>query len=353
MHILVIGAGAIGSLVGGRLTAVDCHVTLLERADWITTVHENGLSITAANGQQKVVYPNIAKHIDEIADISKFDMVLISVKSFDTQEAIYPLKDKLQSHTHFLSLQNGIGNEEILADNFPNNPVIAGSITLPVEVPQPGSIIISKEKGGIGLAPMSNIKDQVFLNNLVSKLEESGFTVKTYNDYKSLKWSKLLMNIINNPICAILDMPPNQILDNPALFDLELESMRETVRVMRAQNIKVISLPPYPLTLLAIGLTWAPNWLLRKILQPFFSGGRGNKLPSLQIDLQRKRNQSEVTVLNNRVAIVGTKVGIPTPVNHALSGILDGIAKGNINWSDYQGKPDVLLEQIDYIYRIS
>jgi 2-dehydropantoate 2-reductase len=242
-----------------------------------------------------------------------------------------------------LSLQNGVGNEEDLAAWFPEQTVVAGSITLPVRVPQTGTIIVAKEKGGIGLAPFTH---QTKLDDIAAALGNAGFTIARYEDYRSLKWSKLMMNIIGNATSAILDMPPRKSMANPAIFDLELAALRETLAVMQAQQIRVAALPDYPLPWLARLLRWLPNPVLRPLLKPLMVGGRGDKLPSLQLDLRQGRNESEVTVLNSVVAANGERLNVAVPVNRGLSNILEGIVCGEIDWDVYRGRPDVLVQRV-------
>lgn len=340
---MVAGAGAIGCLVGGRLAAVGGEVTLLGRPSWVNTIQAHGLQLQWPDGRQQTVHPQAITDLAERDSYADIDVVLVTPKSFATAEVVAGLAGKLSPQTRIVSLQNGVGNETCLADVLPDQPIVAGSITLPVSIPQAGTIIVSKDKGGIGLAPFTS---GVNVDDLAERLRQAGFTVVTYQDHRSLKWSKLLMNIVANASSAILDMPPNQSLVNPAIFDLEIAAMRETLAVMKAQNIAVVPFPDYPLRLLAFVLRGLPNTLLRPILRSVMVGSRGDKLPSLQLDLQQGRTESEVAVLNGMVAETGAKAGVPTPVNRALSEILSGIVAGQIPWDDYRGKPEALLNYV-------
>jgi 2-dehydropantoate 2-reductase len=76
------------------------------------------------------------------------------------------------------------------------------------------------------------------------------------------------------------------------------------------------------------------------------ASGRGTKMPSLQIDLAAGRSTSEINVLNGAIVQAGQKLGIPTPVNRALTEILNGLVSGQLNWADYQGQPGKLIEAV-------
>ncbi len=319
-------------------------VTLLGRAKLAQTVKNNGLHLRWPNSSARTVHPAAIENLQDMPDLAAVELVLFTVKSFDTAEAAKDLAGKLSPGARVMSLQNGVGNEAILAKILPQQTIVAGSITLPVEVLQVGTIVVSKDKGGIGVAPVSA---GAVVADIAQALRKAGFAVAEYGDYRNLKWSKLLMNIISNAASAILDMPPGEATAQNCIFNLELAAMRETIAVMRAQGLEVVALPSYPLPLLAKALRWLPNVALRPILRPILIGGRGDKLPSLQLELRKGRNQSEVTVLNQAVANAARKVGLAAPVNNKLSEILQGIITGKIPWQTYRGKPETLCAKIN------
>jgi len=325
--------------VGGKLSAAGHEVTLLGRKRFADAVNADGLVLRWQDGTEQKVYPAAIESISEIENLNQLDLIFVTVKSFDTDTAMKPLVDKLSRGATIVSMQNGVGNEERLMANFPAQTIIAGSITFPVSVPKVGSINIEKE-GAIGLAAAS---PQTLADDTADILRQAGFDVTLYADYRSLKWSKLLMNIICNAIPAILDMPPAEAISNIAIFNLEIEAIKETLVVLRAANIPLVNVPGYPVLLLARATQILPRFLLRKILRSKIVGGRGDKLPSLQMDMRRGRNQSEVTVLNKMVADTGKRVGEPTPVNETLGQILRGIVAGDIPHQQFLKQPAALM----------
>jgi 2-dehydropantoate 2-reductase len=206
---LVIGAGAIGCLVGGRLAADGHEVTLLGRERLQEAVSASGLQLQWPDGRCQIVWPAVVTDLAELSGPVAADLILVTVKAFDTAAAAQGLIGRVLPETCFLSLQNGVGNEARLAECFPDQMILAGSITLPVMVPQTGVIIVSKDKGGIGLAPYT---DGAMTGEIAQTLARAGFSVAGYEDQRSLKWSKLLINIIGNATSAILDMPPGESL---------------------------------------------------------------------------------------------------------------------------------------------
>ncbi len=330
--------------MGGRLALAGNSVTLLGREKLARAIANSGLRLQTYDGRIQTTHPQAITNLSQITDFSTIELVLITVKSFDTADAVRPLVGKLAAPTHIVSLQNGVGNEELLMAMFPSAPVVAGSITFPVTMPEPGLVAIAKKSGAIGLAAASTNADPLPVWHV---LRAAGFTVENFEDYRSLKWSKLMMNIISNAIPAILDMPPAEALADDRIFVLEVESIAETLAVMRAAGITPVNVPGYPVRWLARAVQWLPLSLLKLVLKPKMVGGRGEKLPSLMLDMRRGRNQSEVNVLNRMIADTGARLGVPTPVNTTLSVLLNGILDGSVRKETYRRSPSALWDAVN------
>ena len=171
-------------MVGGRLAAIGCEVILLGRPSWVDIISANGLHLQWPDGRQQTVHPQAITDVSTLEDSSDIDVVLVTPKSFATTDVVAGLAPKLNPKTRVVSMQNGVGNEDRLAEALPQQPILAGSITLPVQIPKAGTIIVSKDKGGIGLAPYT---PDAIVADLADHLRDAGFTTVTYTDYRSLK----------------------------------------------------------------------------------------------------------------------------------------------------------------------
>jgi 2-dehydropantoate 2-reductase len=345
LNVLVVGAGAIGCFVGGRLAVTGHHVTLLGRPALMNKIGTNGLALHHPTLPPQIVFPRTVTSLDELS--TAYDFILITVKSPDTPQVTAALMASglPLAKSHIVSLQNGIGNEEKLAASFGSEKVIAGTITMPISVPERGIIEVSKDKGGLGLASLHPAQP---IQVLAGAFDQAGLTTATYNNYQAMKWSKLLLNIANNASSAILNQLPTDIIARSDLFNLEIEALCEGVAVMKAQGIGAVKLPGYPTDWLArlVSARWLPLVFKRAVLRPSMRSGRGSKMPSLQIDLAAGRSTSEVEVLNGAIAQVGSQLGIATPVNQALTDILSGLVSGKLTWADYQHQPEKLLQAV-------
>ncbi|MCW5850574.1 MAG: 2-dehydropantoate 2-reductase, partial [Anaerolineae bacterium] len=236
--------------------------------------------------------------------------------------------------------QNGVGSEEAVSRLLPAAPLVAASVTIPVSVPAMGHIE-TRKKGGLGIAPVQGNTEYGIRN---TELRQAGFVVRPYTDYRAMKWSKLLGNMIGNASSAILDMPPGEMYADPRLFRLEVAALREAVAVMSAWRIPAVSLPGLHTGLLPPALRYLPLPLLQRILQRMVTGGRGGKMPSLHIDMAGGKGKSEVQFLNGAVVEWGERKGVPTPVNRLLTDTLLALMAGRLTWSEFRQRPDRLLK---------
>ena len=345
LKILIFGAGAIGSFVGGHLAAAGHQVTLFGRPAAMQKIAREGLTVFWPDRPAVTATPVTIHALGQPA--LPYDYIFLTVKSPDTPRALAQLTeaDVVGRNCYILSLQNGLGNEEQIALAFGARRVIAGTITIPIQILEPGRIEVSKAKGGLGVAPLDAAQP---VHILAETLTEAGLATEVYADYRAMKWSKLLLNIVTNASSAILGQPPTDIIEQAALFNLEIEALREGVLVMQTQEIPAVKLPGYSVQWLSrlVSLSWVPMALKRIILRPFMLSGRGRKMPSLYLDLAGGRPTSEIKALNGAIVQAGQKFGVPTPVNQALTAMVSDLVSGQANWSDYKQQPEKLIHQV-------
>ena len=334
LRILIIGAGAIGCFVGGKLASAGHAVTLVGRARTAAALQARGLQVYAADGSVERIPAVSAVASVQEAFPGPYDLAVLAVKSYDTATVL----DEIAAATAdappaILSLQNGVGNEEEVAACFGPQWVVAGTITAPVEVKEPGVVQVTKPTFAIGLADFRGENEKTgnrthssLLITLSSTFSAAGLPTKVYNDATSMKWSKLLMNMIGNATSAILAEPPAVTFADPRIADLEIDALREALRVMAAAGIRPLNVEKYPLRTLAPLLRFGPRPLLRSALHRVVGGARGGKMPSLFLDLESGKMGSEVGWYNGAVVRKGVEVGIGTPVNRLLTETVQQLA---------------------------
>ncbi len=339
-RILVFGAGAVGTLLGGILAGAGHEVTLLGRGPRITEIQQNGLGVTLHDRQFRTT-PRAVSSINEIE--GRYSIVLLCVRAWSVQDSLKSIPDLLTPDGTLVTMQNGIGSEEVVSQHLQGIRHAAGSLTLSADIDAPDAVSSSSRSGGIAFAPVS---DQVDVGFVSRCFDQAGIPTECLDDYRSMKWSKLLLNQMANGIPAILDWTPGQLYRHGAAFHVELAMLRETIRIIEADGANLVALPGFPVPLLRWVLR-LPAGIVRRLLLRRIEGGRGSKLPSLLIDLRAGRNKLEADWLYGAVAAAAERHSIPAPVNRRVNAILNGIARNPKLRASFSNHPDRLLRNIE------
>jgi 2-dehydropantoate 2-reductase len=312
MKVYVVGAGAVGRYLGELLRGTGNEVTYAPR---------------------------------DLAAVEPFaaDLAIVAVKAYDTDGAIETLRRALgdAASAAIVTPQNGVGNEEKLAAAFGADAVVACALTVPVETDRDGKPLASN-RGGVAFAPVGAVAH----NWVLATFGATGLPVSAAADYRSLKWSKLALNIVANASCAILNVLPERLVHSGDAFELELRAIREVRNLMRALDIAAIDLPRYPVRALQNAAT-LPLPVARAILANRIAGARGRKPPSLLLDLRAMKNRTEVDYLNGAVARAAREAGVKAPVNTVFARIVSDIAHMPQLWAKYRERPDALVAEVE------
>ena len=337
MRILVFGAGAIGTYIGGSLELVGQEVIFIERPQVAQDLRARGLSLQIQAESQHIPSPQVYGSLQEALETGRFDIGIFALKSFDTRPALEQLRPHWESLPPILCLQNGVENESVLAEALGQERVIPGTVTSAIGRNSAGDIVLERSRG-VGIAG-----DHPLIPRLKSVMSQAELNVQYYPNASDMKWSKMLTNLVANATSAILDMSPAEIFSDRRLFRFEIAQLRETLSVMRAQGINVVDLPGTPVRLLVFGVRYIPARISGPLMKRAIGAGRGAKMPSLHIDLHSKRAMSEVNYLNGAVVRFGGEFGIPTPVNRYLNETLLALTRGDLPTDKFARQPGKLL----------
>ena len=348
LKILTFGAGAIGTYIGGSLALAGHQVVFLERPAKVDELRERGLRLNLTLDERRktkdamVITPPsfvVVSSLDESLRYGPFDLALFALKSFDTQAALENVKPFADKMPPVLCLSNGVSNEDTIAETLGKDKVVYGTVTTAVGRRGTGDIVLEKLRG-VGIA-----KGHLLSEKLVAAFDKAYLNTKLFDEAASMKWSKMLTNLIANPTSAILDMTPAEIFANKDLYKLEIDMLKECLAVMDAQGLKVVDLPGTPVRALAFA-TRLPLWLSRPLLSRAAGAGRGGKMPSFHIDLHSGRGKSEVGYLHGEVVCAGEKFNVLTPVNKMLTETLLALTKKEISLEEFAHRPEKLLAKL-------
>jgi 2-dehydropantoate 2-reductase len=347
LRLLSIGAGAIGTYIGGSLALGGHEAVFVERPEVAEQLRSRGLRLDLRGTEKHLPDPQVVHSVEEALAGRDFDAALLALKSFDTPGFLASLTVPANALPPFLCLSNGVDNEPAIAAALGADKVIAGTVTSAIGRRGAGGIVLEKLRG-IGVARPErggHAKEHLLCERLVEAMDEVALNARLFASAADMKWSKMLTNLVANATSAILDMPPREIFAHPGLHRLEIRQLRECLRVMASQGIKVVDLPGAPVRLLAFAVKYLPLSTSRPLLGKAVGEGRGDKMPSFHIDLHAGRGQSEVDFLNGAVVRAGQRTNILTPVNKLLTERLLALTLGEIPLEAYRSQPEKLIRE--------
>lgn len=347
MDILVLGAGSVGGYLGGKLAKAGHQITMIARDMTATAIEEHGLTVVE-NGAPSTSHPVVVTSLRQaFLDETTYELMLVCVKSYDIDTALNELVAFCPSPPPIITLQNGIGVEELFVKEFGDEKIIAGSLTTPISRETTHTVIVQRSDRGLALSP---VKSGQRIGKWVTLFNNAGIKTIAIKRYQNMKWSKALLNMIGNATSAILNRHPKVIYDYGPTFRMEKAMLKEMLAVMDKKKIKVVDLPGTSTTKLVFAIKRLPNALVQPILTRVISSGRGEKMPSFHIDLTARKPDNEVRFHNGAVAEYGRLVGVSTPVNMALNDIVMKLAKGDLDFETFNGNIKMLVTEVRKYY---
>ena len=304
MKIAIIGAGAMGSLFGGLLTLAGEEVWLLDICDdQIHTIREKGVVICSENGDLNA-RPNATT---KPQDVGLVDLIIIFVKSIATSVVAKTALGLLTPDTMVLTLQNGYGNAEKLADVLGTERIIVGTTAQGATLLSHGRIM----HGGAGDTHIGNLSGDVSprLYQLAATLSKAGILTMVNKNVTSLIWGKLVINVGINALTGITGLENGQLASYAETNELLEKAVLEAVHV--AQSLGVCLPYDEPVAqVLAVAKATAKN-----------------KSSMLQ-DLSKHR-LTEIDDINGAIVREGAKIGIDTSTNYILTLLVKALEKIN------------------------
>jgi 2-dehydropantoate 2-reductase len=313
-RIAMVGAGAVGSVVSGLLFDSGHDVTIVDQwPEHVELIKRSGLKITGTCGERTARLP--ALHIHELQSVTEpFDLVLLAVKSYDTDWATTMARGYLSDRGAVVTLQNGMNDNRVAAIVGTERAV--GCITLiGVAMDEPGAAMkTDSDPTGFKIGEHDS-RESARANEIAQILGDVAGAVVTSNLWGE-RWSKLALNCMVNPLAALSGFGAAEVRLDPRCQELGVRLGAEAIAVGRASGHEVeavFSMPPQQL------LDAAGGDGLDAAMAQIANGAkaRGNGWPSMLQDVKKHR-RTEVDYLNGFVADEGRRLGVPTPYNDAV-----------------------------------
>jgi len=229
-NILIVGTGALASLFAARLTQAGYKITMLGTwPEGLNALNKSGVRFMDANEVEHSYSVHATNDPRECVDAKH---VIVLVKAWQTERVANQLKECLPDDGLALTLQNGLGNRETLAQSLGMNRVALGSTTTGATLLGPGLV----KAGGEGIISLE--RNQA-LGPLEAALRLAGFKTQIVDDAESLIWGKLVINAAINPLTALLRVKNGELLERRSAREMMQTLALETANVAQAENIKL------------------------------------------------------------------------------------------------------------------
>ncbi len=293
MKIAVIGPGAMGCLFAGALARKGQEVWLLDKnKERAARINSQGISCEGVSGSWQIK----VKATADPKEIAEPELVMICVKTYDTKSAAISAKVLLGPDTSVLTLQNGLGNIELISEVVGPERVIGGVTNLGATLLDAGKVrYAGKGETVIGRLDGSTTVD---LRSIREAFLKSGFETKISRDIKSFLWSKLVINVGINALTAITRLHNGELLDYEPSHKILKMAVNEAVKVAKRKRVKLSYEDP-----------------LTKV-EAVCEATAHNVSSMLQDVLNKKR--TEIDAINGVVLRYAEELGIPAPTNTML-----------------------------------
>lgn len=302
MKIAIIGSGAMGSLFGGLLAGVTETCLYDVYAAHIEAIQKHGLIMSQGDNKNTVQVRATTKP----EEIGLMDAVIIFVKYPYTRSAIQDaMISGIGPETLVVTVQNGIGNVDIIKEFVPEEQIVYGLSTLTSDMEGPGHIeMTTYKKVPTCIWPLNGeVTERIRL--FCEIMNKAGLNTEITKDVDRQIWQKLMVNASENTLCALLRQNVTGIIDTPASFEIAKQIIFEVADVAQAKGINISR---------EEGLQHVIK-ITRSVPQ---------HVPSMAIDLKNKK-QTEIACLNEAVVAEGNRLGIPTPMTATVARMIRAI----------------------------
>ena len=305
MNVAVLGAGAVGLAVAAKLSAV-CTVLAVCRGRHVDAIAERGFEMTGIWGDGTYRFTCSEAYLPD----REFDYIIITSKSTDTRAICEQFQDAIAG-AQVVSLQNGIGNEEIIAEY--TDRVIGGMIITGFEWQGDARVHVSVEAGPVKLGRFPRGSDRA-VQDLVALFSNAGIRCEESREILGDLWGKTLYNCALNPLGAILDVPYGRLAQSPATRTIMDGIVHEIFTVIHAAGFAT---------------HWPdPDGFLQAFYEKLVPDTAAHESSTLQ-DI-RRQSRTEIDALNGAVVRLGEGLGVAVPVNAVIYRMLRFLEERNM-----------------------
>lgn len=314
MKILIVGLGALGTVFATALKAKGETVFALIKEKYIKYFNERKVKIVGLFGEKEAQLDGVFSKVDEISG-EKIDIIIVTVKSFDTEEVIRQISPIVKGDTLVLLAQNGYGNYEIAKRYLGNERVILSRIIFGARLIEIGTAEVTVFGDPIVIGQPDNAISEDKLIEISNIFNMAGLPTRVSRDVYKILWDKILYNCALNPLGALLECTYGDLANNEETRDIMNRIIDEIFTVAKANQIE---------------LNWNNPEEYRKHFYERLVPPTAKHFPSMFYDLKSGK-RTEIDALNGAIVSLGEDKNIETPVNKTIVNLIKTREKLNLS----------------------
>ena len=299
-QILMVGAGSVGGYFGAHLAKQHPNVSFLLRPKTLAAVQQHGLRVRSASGTI-TVHPRAAS---EVKELPSPDLIILAVKAYDLDDVLTKIEPALTDRTVILTLQNGIDTEDRIIARFKRDCVVGGVAFIYSKIVSPG-LIDHYKKGNVAIGELMGHESERVLQ-IRDIFTSAGIPCQLSKDIRRSKWEKMCWNCVFNPLTVVIDDKVSRALEHPEMMRVIHQIVAEITAVSAAMKV------PLPADMPDRVVKWTQE--IRDIHTSMYDDWKAGR-------------QTEIRNLNGYIVEQGRALGIPTPVNEALTAMIKTITE--------------------------
>ncbi len=310
LRFLIVGVGAIGSVYFSFLSKSGYQaVGLVKKNKKIERIKVEGIwgkfetPVRTVDSVEKVPFTP--------------DIIIISVKSYDTERALESVKPIVGENTYLMIAQNGYGNYEKAVAMYGEGKVILSRIIFGSKVLKPGHIRITVSADDVVIGDPAGKIDESFLKELAQIFTRAGIPTRYEREVYKYLWDKIIYNSALNPLGALFEVNYGALAENPYTRELMDRVIEEIFEVAKAGSI-----PSF----------WSSAEEYKKVFYEKLVPPTAAHYPSMLEDI--KRGKTEIDALNGAIVELGKRLGVPTPTNEFITKMVKAKERFSLNFKD-------------------
>ncbi len=305
MDILVFGLGALGTVFATCLKNAGHNVYTFIKKEHLSKFKNKKLKIIGLFGEKEV---ELNEFFYELKDLKErfLDLIILTVKAFDTEKAIYQIKEIIKPDTLVLLAQNGYGNYEIASKILGKEKVILGRVIFGARVIKPGLAEVTVIADDVVIGQPDKAIDKTTLENIANMLTNAGIPTRVSEDVYAILWDKILYNSALNPLGALLECSYGDLAEMEETRWIMNKIIDEIFEVTKANNIK---------------LNWKNSEEYKKIFYEKLIPPTAKHYPSMYYDIKSGK-KTEIDALNGAIVELAKKAGLKAEINQVITNLI-------------------------------